>query len=984
MASAVEKPSAHGVEHASDASVDAAVAFEEGKDQASTGDGVICTDADSKRILRKTDIWMLSLLCMVYFLQSADKGIIGLTAVYGLREDAHLTGNDYSNIGNIGYYAQLGVQPIAAWVLVKLRYRHVLPVIITCWGISVAGGLGGSTNYAGLLASRFFLGAFEAAVIPLFSMITIAFYRRSEQPFRVACWYSCYGLSTLISAPIVYGFGRINSPHLYRYQVVYLFFGLMTIVIGLITYWWAHDSPGEARYLSPEDRLKAVERVKANQQGIVSHKFNWGHVAEAVTEPKYWLYMIMVIAVNAGASVSSVFGAIILQDLAGFSADQAVLLNMPFGALQFISILLASWLAYRFKRKSPFLLGLVTIVIVGVALLVGLPKTESNQSGLLVGYYLIAFVYAINPLLISWMGANCAGQTKKAIYYTSFNAGNSIGNIITPYIFDKKFKPQYVNALKGILAIWCILWGVVVAQFFLIIWMQKKKADQREAAGLPRNPVDYSMSGHYHEADADVHGENGLQDMTDKQNIYFQYLLHSLVRLPGVTLQNWFQSAQFRMITRAQRLFGYLLIPCVSVLLYNILHVYLPSPIHPMSAQNTSQEVATALLAELGFRLETLERIQSLWAGYGEISRVIASVSPASHSEESHSFVLKLVTPPPTKANDEGHTRKILSYRVEQYFYTHLAPLMPESLPVAKCLVNRNEQNKDGTSVTAMLLSDLRQQYPIAGEKRGALSPTQVLAALDWLSGFHGFWWPRAKSLKSSSLVLPPLEEVQRDGQVTVDKTVWLNGGYTYLATRRKEYTSLAKDYDAEWNEPLTDWVDGEEVSIAEIAAAFLAPKTSGRSPIEGYQTLIHGDVKSENLFTTSSGNEVAFYDFQYTGLGLGVCDLAKFFTCSVPLNMLVADQHVPRELSMQDGEQKLLRRYWKRLQEVGKQEYNWAIFVRHWETALVDWLRFQASWGFWGNTEWLEARVRSILKDQDWRDALISNVDKASISQSD
>lgn len=250
---------------------------------------------------------------------------------------------------------------------------------------------------------------------------------------------------TLISAPIVYGFGRIHSTTLYRYQVVYLFFGLLTCVIGLGTYWWAHDSPGEARYLSPEDRLKAVDRLKANQQGIVSHKFNWKQVAEAFTELKYWFYMIMVIAVNAGASVSSVFGSIILQNLAGFTPDQAVLLNMPFGALQFVSILGASYLAYRFKRKSPFLLGLVTIVIVGVSLMVALPKTKNNKGGLLAGYYLIAFVYAINPLLISWMGSNCAGQTKKAIYYTSFNAGNAIGNIITPYIFDSKFAPQYVS-----------------------------------------------------------------------------------------------------------------------------------------------------------------------------------------------------------------------------------------------------------------------------------------------------------------------------------------------------------------------------------------------------------------------------------------------------------------------------------------------------------------------------------------------------------
>lgn len=55
--------------------------------------------------------------------------------------------------------------------------------------------------------------------------------------------------------------------------------------------------------------------------------------------------------------------------------------------------------------------------------------------------------------------------------------------------------------------------------------MQKKKGDQRVAAGLDREIVDYSMSGHFHEAGAEIHGENGLADMTDRQNLYFQYLL---------------------------------------------------------------------------------------------------------------------------------------------------------------------------------------------------------------------------------------------------------------------------------------------------------------------------------------------------------------------------------------------------------------------------------------------------------------------------
>ncbi|KAF9701089.1 hypothetical protein EKO04_000121 [Ascochyta lentis] len=426
-----------------------------------------------------------------------------------------------------------------------------------------------------------------------------------------------------------------------------------------------------------------------------------------------------------------------------------------------------------------------------------------------------------------------------------------------------------------------------------------------------------------------------------------------------------------------------------------------------MPLSPSPQEVASTLLAEKGLDLLSISLLQSLWAGYGQICHVTAADGLApeflaslpegprkslleghkaeieklressklklsdSRPENTHSFVLKLITPPPTRAGDEGHTRKILSYQVEQYFYSHLAPQLPASVPVAKCLASINEHHSDGTSTTAMILRDLKQDFPVAGEKRGSLSRTQVKAALDWLSGFHGFWWPRVEDFDRTKLVLPPLEEVLRDGQDAAEKTVWLNGGYTYLATRRKEYGSLVNDDDSEWKEALTELSEGQSRSISEMVAAFLAPSVSDQSPIEHYQTLIHGDVKSENLFTSESGEEVAFYDFQYTGLGLGVCDLAKLFTCSVPLSMLVIDDDIPHVLEMQNGEKKLLERYWNNLKDTSKKEYAWETFVQHWEVALVDWLRFQASWGFWGNTEWLEARVRSILMNEQWKTAL-------------
>jgi hypothetical protein len=409
-----------------------------------------------------------------------------------------------------------------------------------------------------------------------------------------------------------------------------------------------------------------------------------------------------------------------------------------------------------------------------------------------------------------------------------------------------------------------------------------------------------------------------------------------------------------------------------------------------MPSQPSPQEVASSLLAEKGLEVVSVTLLQSLWAGYGQICRIEASLKSSTippkdstkppPQTETNSYILKLITPPPSKPNDEGHTRKILSYQIEQYFYTHLASQMPSSIPVAKCLSSINEQNKDGTSTTAMILTDLKQDFPLAGEKRAALTPVQTLAALDWLSNFHGFWWSRVGELDGDELVLPPLEQTKRSDQTK--RSVWLNGGYTYLATRLSEFANLASDTSSEWSSILTQPLPNptSNLSLAEQVAEFLTPsspnsKSSNPAPISKYQTLIHGDVKSENLFTTapspsnSSSVSVAFYDFQYVGLGLGVSDLAKFFTCSVPLSMLLSpDQKppsIPHKLAMQSGERELLERYWKNLTRIsGGKEYEWEIFSAHWEVALVDWLRFQASWGMWGNTAWLEARVRFILAE--------------------
>ena len=412
-----------------------------------------------------------------------------------------------------------------------------------------------------------------------------------------------------------------------------------------------------------------------------------------------------------------------------------------------------------------------------------------------------------------------------------------------------------------------------------------------------------------------------------------------------------------------------------------------------MAPANDPKRVASIMLSWHSLDLVSCTTLQTLWAGYGQICAITARASTdiaAEHLNKlcgvesgvagtAYPLILKLISPPrkSTGNADEGHLRKMLSYEVEQHFYSNVVPLLDDDIGIAQCLAStRGMDGRKGEEelkdLMATIMVDLRPKFPVSGEKRSVLSRTQVCGSLDWLARFHSHSWGLLPK-NIDGYVLPPLEESIRRKSARKDagNGLWLNGGYTYLATRRKEYASLVEDIDSEWSEVMCEPSEGSSLSVAEMVALALTP--CGR-PVESY---IHGDVKSENLFTTHTGDEVAFFDFQYVGLGLGVCDLAKLFTCSVPLHMLVdANESLPEKLAMRDGERQLLERYRTNLLCGQDAEiYEWETFKRHWETALVDWCRFQASWGFWGNTEWLEARVRSILDDRQWREWLRQSI---------
>jgi MFS family permease len=135
-----------------------------------------------------------------------------------MQQDTGLTGAQFSLVASISSIAQLAWQPFSSWLIVRVPPRILMPALVLGWGIAEASIAAGH-NFGTLLASRFFLGLFEAGCLPLFSVLTTQWYRRVEQPSRVAAWYCNNGIATMVAGVLAYGLGHIPSDILKPWQM---------------------------------------------------------------------------------------------------------------------------------------------------------------------------------------------------------------------------------------------------------------------------------------------------------------------------------------------------------------------------------------------------------------------------------------------------------------------------------------------------------------------------------------------------------------------------------------------------------------------------------------------------------------------------------------------------------------------------------------------------------------------------------------------
>ena len=149
-------------------------------------------------------------------------------------------------------------------------------------------------------------------------------YKRSEQTNRNAAWYSMLGIVNILGSLLSYGLGHIHSDRLHSYQIIFLFCGLVSVVVSVAVYLFMPDSPMEAKFLNDIEKLIAVERLRMNQMGVASRVWKWDHVMEAFMDVKTWLWFSMLTAVSIPSGGITTFGPLIIQSF-GFGKFATIL-----------------------------------------------------------------------------------------------------------------------------------------------------------------------------------------------------------------------------------------------------------------------------------------------------------------------------------------------------------------------------------------------------------------------------------------------------------------------------------------------------------------------------------------------------------------------------------------------------------------------------------------------------------------------------------
>ncbi|KIM79602.1 hypothetical protein PILCRDRAFT_823135 [Piloderma croceum F 1598] len=472
----------------------------------------------SLRLRRKIDRHLMPLMCMLYLMTFADKTTLGQSAVLGIIPGAHLTQTQFNWLGTIFYLSFLVFQYPQNLALQHLPVGKWISANIFIWAVALCAQ---STchSFGALFACRFIMGMCEGVVTPGYMIITSMFYTREEQMRRTGYWFGFNGVAIIILGFVSFGVLHSATPKFMPWQWLMIITGISTLIVSVIFWFFFPDSPTTARFLTPEERILAVLRIKTNQAGVENKHWKREQFIEAFKDPKTWVMALFTAVINVTNSLTNQRQIIVNQF--GFTEIQTTLLGCVDGAVEVFSIYVAVNLATRFRNSRGYVAALFFVPSIAGSILVNcLPSHD--RVGLLVSYWINILVFPPFVILLGWVGSITAGHTKRVTTNAIILCAYAIGNAVGPFMWLKRYQPRN-HAPWAVISSCAFVSAILILTLRLMLAVENKKRNAEPYDDTYHNVyiIETDSDGKATEKTVD----KAFLDLTDKQNREFRYVL---------------------------------------------------------------------------------------------------------------------------------------------------------------------------------------------------------------------------------------------------------------------------------------------------------------------------------------------------------------------------------------------------------------------------------------------------------------------------
>lgn len=276
-----------------------------------------------KKLVRKINYTLLPFVFACVFIQFTDKSTLGISAVLGIIQDTHLSGSQYSWLGSLFYLGFICFQFPNSYLMQKFPISKYLGVILCFWGVVMAC-TALCHNFAQLAVCRVLLGLFEAATYPCLLIIVNTVYRRSEQSAAYGFLWFSNGAGTILGAACAYGISYINNAHgIASWRWPYIIWGALTVVIGIVVFFFLPDTPYHFMFKLTEEEKKIVEERIRDNAVVRVKEYKGSQVWEAIKEPRLWLLAVSTLCNNLHNGGLVVFSTLIVSSF-GFSVKYSI------------------------------------------------------------------------------------------------------------------------------------------------------------------------------------------------------------------------------------------------------------------------------------------------------------------------------------------------------------------------------------------------------------------------------------------------------------------------------------------------------------------------------------------------------------------------------------------------------------------------------------------------------------------------------------